>query len=195
MMKKEQRITLNNLEIRQSETDDMILEGYAATFNQPTVLYKVGDTEYKEVIERGAFDEMDYKDCCLKYNHSDNVPLLARTKNNSLELKVDEKGLFFRAKLFQTQTAKDVYTLVRAGALDKCSFAFTVKEDEYDRSTNTRIIRKIDKLYDVAIVDIPAYDSTSVLARNYFEAEREKEKYENNKLRLKLKLSLQEDLC
>ena len=44
-------------------------------------------------------------------------------------------------------------------------------------------------------VDIPTYDSTSVLARNYFEAEREKEKYENNKLRLKLKLSLQEDLC
>ena len=190
MMKKEQRITLNNLEIRQSETDDMILEGYAATFNEPTVLYKIGDTEYKEVIERGAFDEMDYKDCCLKYNHSDNVPLLARTKNNSLELKVDDKGLFFRAQLFQTQTAKDVYTLVRAGALDKCSFAFTVKEDEYDRKTNTRIIKKIDKLYDVAIVDIPAYDSTSVSARSYFEAEREKEKYENNKLRLKLKLSL-----
>lgn len=187
-MMKEQRITLNNFEIRQSETDEMILEGYAATFDSPTVLYKIGDTEYKEVIERGAFDEMDFKDCCLKYNHSDNVPLLARTKGGSLTLSVDDKGLFFRANLLNTQTAKDVYTLVRAGALDKCSFAFTVKEDEYDRQTNTRKIKKIDKLYDVAIVDIPAYDSTSVSARNYFEAKREN--IENEKLRLKLKLSL-----
>ena len=72
---------------------------------------------------------------------------------------------------------------------------FIIKEEEYDRKTRTRHIKKIDKLFDVAVVDIPAYDSTSVLARNYFEAEREKEKYENNKLRLKLKLSLQEDLC
>lgn len=189
---KEQRITLNNFEIRQSETDEMILEGYAATFDSPTVLYKIGDTEYKEVIERGAFDEMDYKDCCLKYNHSDNVPLLARTKGGSLELSIDNKGLFFRAKLFETQSAKDVYTLVRAGALDKCSFAFTVKEDLYDRKTNTRHIKKIDKLYDVAIVDVPAYDSTSVSARSYFESEIEKEilEKENEKLRLKLKLSL-----
>lgn len=190
-MKKEQRIILNNLEVRQSENDEMILEGYAATFDEPTVLFKIDETEYKEVIERGAFDEMDYKDCCLKYNHSDNVPLLARTKGGSLELSVDNKGLFFRAKLFETQSAKDVYTLVRAGALDKCSFAFTVKDDEYDRKTNTRHIKKIDKLYDVAIVDIPAYDSTSVSARNYFETEREKEEIEKlNKAELELLLEL-----
>ena len=59
-MKKEQRIILNNLEVRQSENDEMILEGYAATFDEPTVLFKIDETEYKEVIERGAFDEMDY---------------------------------------------------------------------------------------------------------------------------------------
>ena len=95
--------------------------------------------------------------------------------------------MFFRAKLFNTQAAKDVYTLVREGALDKCSFAFTIKEEEYDRKTRTRHIKKIDKLFDVAVVDIPAYDSTSVKARDFFELEREREK-----LKLKIKLGLEE---
>ena len=195
MSKKEQRITLNNLEIRQSENNEMILEGYAASFDKPTVLYKIDDIEYKEVIERGAFDGMDMRDCCLKYNHSSNVPILARTRGGSLELLVDDQGLFFRAKLFNTQAAKDVYTLVREGALDKCSFAFTIKDEEYDRTTRTRHIKKIDKLFDVAVVDIPAYDSTSVKARDFFELEREKEtlEREREKLKLKIKLGLEEN--
>lgn len=188
-MKKEMRILMNQLEVRQSDNEEMILEGYAATYDQPTVLHKIGNTEYKEVIDRGAFDGMDTRDCCLKYNHSDSVPLLARTKGGSLELSVDSQGLFFRAKLFKTQSAKDVYTLVRSGALDKCSFAFTVEEDSYDRETNTRHIKKVGKLYDVAIVDIPAYDTTSVSARSYFEAEKERES-EIEKLKLKIKLNL-----
>lgn len=190
-MAKEMRMSQNNLEIRQNSDNEMILEGYAATFEEPTILYKIGETEYKEVIERGAFDETDMKDCCLKYNHSDNVPLLARTKGGSLELSVDNRGLFFRAKLLNTQSAKDVYTLVRSGALDKCSFAFTIKEDTYDRASNTRHIKKIEKLYDVAIVDIPAYDSTSVSARSFFESQVESERQnELEKTKLKIKLSL-----
>lgn len=192
---KETRILLNNLEVRESEDKQMILEGYAASYDEPTVLYKIGDTEYKEVIDRGAFDGMDMRDCCLKYNHSDNVPILARTRGASLELSVDNRGLFFRAKLIDTQASRDVYTLVRAGALDKCSFAFTIKDDSYDRKTNTRHIKKIDKLFDVAIVDIPAYNSTSVSARSFFELESEKEVLErtNEKLKLKIKLNLEEE--
>ena len=69
-----------------------------------------------------------------------------------------------------------MFELVKQGGLDKCSFAFTIREESYDRKTRTRHIKKIDKLFDVAIVDIPAYDSTSVSARNFFELEREKEK-------------------
>lgn len=192
-MEKQTRLQVNNLEVRQNN-EGMILEGYAATFDSPTVLYKVGDTEYKEVIERGAFDEMITKDCCLKYNHSDNVPILARTRGNSLELDVDSIGLRFKAKLFDTQVARDVYTLVKEGALDKCSFAFTIKSDRYDRNTNTRHIEKIDRLFDVAIVDVPAYESTSVQARSFFDLEREREsmEIENGKLKLKIKLGLED---
>lgn len=176
MKEKQMRMTSNNLEIRMNDEDkSMVLEGYAATYDNPTVLYEIDGIEYNEVIDRGAFDGMDSKDCCLKYNHSSNVPILARTRGGSLELTVDDIGLRFRAKLFNTQSSRDVYELVKQGGLDKCSFAFTIKEDSYVRDTRTRHIKKIDKLFDVAVVDIPAYDSTSVSARSFFELERDKE--------------------
>lgn len=194
MQEKQSRLMMQNLEVRQNDEDGMILEGYAATYDNPTVLYKVGETEYKEVIDRGAFDEMITKDCCLKYNHSNSVPILARTRGGSLNLLVDEVGLKFSAKLFDTQVARDVYTLVKQGALDKCSFAFTIKDDAYDRATNTRHIKKIDKLFDVAIVDVPAYDTTTVSARSFFEMEIEREHLEREceKLKLKIKLELED---
>ncbi len=172
-MKKEIRIS----EFTNVSQDEMIVEGYAAVFNSPTILYKVDGIEYKEVIDRNAFNKTSFKDCCLKYNHESGVPILARTRGGSMEIKVDEAGLFFRAKLFDTQTARDVFTLVREGALDKCSFAFTIADggDEYDRATRTRTITNIEKCYDCSIVDTPAYDATSVHARSFFDLEREKE--------------------
>lgn len=176
MKEKQLRMTSNNLEIRMNNEDNsMVLEGYAATYDNPTVLYEIDGIQYNEVVDRGAFDGMDFKDCCLKYNHSNNVPILARTRGGSLELTVDEIGLRFRANLFNTQASRDVYELVKQGGLDKCSFAFTIKDESYERESRTRHIKKIDKLFDVAVVDIPAYDSTSVSARSFFELEREKE--------------------
>ena len=120
-------------------SEDMILEGYAATFDSPTVLYKRDGIAFKEVISRTAFDKTNFKDCCLKYNHESGIPILARTRGGSMELDIDNRGLYFRAKLFDTSVARDVYTLVKGGALDKCSFAFTIADggDTYDRETRT----------------------------------------------------------
>lgn len=172
-MKKEIRIA----EFTNVSQEDMIVEGYAAVFDSPTIIYKMDGIEYKEVIDKRAFDKTSFKDCCLKYNHESGVPILARTRGGSMEVKTDEVGLFFRAKLFDTQTARDVFTLVREGALDKCSFAFTIANggEKYDRGTRTRTITDIDKCYDCSIVDTPAYEATSVQARSFFDLEREKE--------------------
>lgn len=161
-----------------SENDEMILEGYAAVFDQPTVLWVDNGFEYKEVLDRHAFDGADMKKCCLKYNHESGVPPLARVRGGSLELGVDDYGLKFRAKLFNTQTSRDVYEIVKAGGIDECSFAFSISEEgfEYDKASRTRTIRKIDTLWDCAVVDNPAYGGTSVSARDFFSAEAEKER-------------------
>ena len=176
----EKRIKENRyVELRAIEdSEDMIIEGYAAVFNQETDLGWC-----KEVIDNRAFNECDMKDCCLNYNHGQSKAI-ARTRNGSLELIVDSVGLKIRAKLIDTTEGIDLYKSVKAGLLDKMSFAFTVKEDEWDYETDTRRIKNIDKLYDVSIVDIPAYEGTSVFARSKEEYEKEKEEYEKLKLKI-----------
>lgn len=156
----------------EEERDVMVLEGYPITFNQETL---IGDEEWGwiESIDPHAVDDADMKDTCLKYNHNDTSPIMARTRNGSLKLTIDEKGVFMRAELIDTQSNKDFYKMVKAGLLDKMSFAFTVDGEEVDNRTSPikRIIKRIGKLFDVSVVDIPAYDSTSLIARSKAMAE------------------------
>jgi len=183
MAKWERLVQFRNYEVEEQD-GEMILEGYATVFNQPTVLYTdERGNEYKEVIDRNAFNDCDMSKCCLKYNHESSVPVMARVRGGSLELSVDDYGLKFRAKLFNTSTSRDVYELVKEGGIDECSFAFTIATDgaDYNGDTRTRTIRSIGHLWDVAVVDNPAYGGTSVSARSFFEMEIEKEALENEK--------------
>lgn len=166
-MKKTRRVIMNketrmlNVELRANdENDKMVIEGYAITFNQPAT------HGYTEIISDKALDNTDMDDVPLKYNHEDSHLIMARTRNKSLELKKDDKGLFIRAELIDTQSNKDIYKSIKAGLIDKMSFGFTIRADEYDYDTDTRTITDIEKLYDVSVVDMPFYDTTSVYARN-----------------------------
>ena len=145
----------------------MVLEGYPIVFNEETLIGNE-DTGWIESIDPRALDETDMRDTPLKYNHQDITPILARVRNGSLKLTIDEKGLFMRAELLDTQQNKDFYKMVQAGLLDKMSFAFDVLDEKRNDLSRpaTRHIRKIGRLYDVSIVDVPAYDGTSLLARS-----------------------------
>jgi HK97 family phage prohead protease len=168
----------------------MIVEGYAVTYDSPTVLWEQDGIQYFEVIARGALDNADLSDVPFKYNHSDSVMIMARTRTKSLELTTDDKGLFVRAKLADTSQGRDLFKLIQLGEVDKMSFAFTVEEEKYNNETRTRTILKIKKLYDVSAVDIPAYDTTSISARNFFEVEIEKERKAMEIANLRKKLLL-----
>lgn len=157
------------MELRAVDNDEnkMILEGYAVVFDEET---QIGDDEwgFREVIDRGAFESADMKDVPLKYNHSEAVPILARTRNKSLTLTVDEKGLKIHAELLDTQDARDMYTRVKSGLLDKMSFAFTCDKVEWTDERGKLPLRRItgiEKLWDVSIVDLPAYEGTTIGAR------------------------------
>lgn len=137
--------------------DEMKIEGYAVVFNSPETY------DYTEVIDEHALDETDMSDVVLRYNHNDSFMVLARTRNKSLQLNVDEKGLMIDAKLQDDITDhKNIYNAIKSGLIDKQSFAFSVDEDEYDYDTDTRTIKKIGKLYDVSVVDQPFYNATDV---------------------------------
>lgn len=170
-------------------SDRMIIEGYAVLFDTPQT-YQYGDTTYTEQISRGALDNTDMKRTVLRYNHDDSVMALARVKNGSLVLSIDEVGLRVWAELLDTQTNRDLYKSIRNGLIDEMSFAFTVAKDgdkwtyEDDYTKVMREITAIDTLYDVSVVDTGFYEKTSVYARalNHVDALKE----EQNKRALEL---------
>ena len=159
-MNKEIRMLDVEMKALDNEENKMIIEGYPITFNSPA---KHG---YTEIISDRALDNCDLTDVPLKYNHEDSHLIMARTRNGSLSLEKDSVGLKMKAELIDTQSNKDIYKSIKAGLIDKMSFAFTVRGEEYDYDTDTRTITDIDRLYDVSVVDMPFYDSTSVFARN-----------------------------
>ena len=142
---------------------ELYVEGYAARFNSPTVLFEYEGREYKEQIAPEAFAEADMTDVIMNYNHGGKV--VARIRNNTLELKVDDNGLYVRARLDGTEEGRRLYEEIKGGYIDRMSFAFTIKEENYDKDAATWTVRKVKRLYDVAAVDIPAYDDTSIEAR------------------------------
>ena len=157
---KEKEIRKLELQFRAEDTEDgkMEIKGYSAVFNSPET-YWFGT----ELIDSKAFDEADMSDVVLRYNHNDNFMVLARTRNKSLDLSVDEKGLFMTARLQEdVSTHRDIFNAIKSGLIDKQSFAFTVDEDTYDYDTDTRTITKIGKVFDVSVVDQPFYNATDV---------------------------------
>lgn len=149
------------------EENKMVLEGYPIVFNEETL---IGDERsgWKEIIDAHALDNADMSDTPLKYNHQDITPILARVRNGSLKLTIDEVGLHMRAELIDTQQNRDFYKMVQAGLLDKMSFAFNVVEEQMNNQVvpAMRRVMKIGRLFDVSIVDVPAYDQTSLIARS-----------------------------
>lgn len=196
-MDKEVRMLAENFRALDSDNGKMIIEGYAVVFDSPAT------HGFTEIIDRNAFNGCDMKDVPLKYNHDDSHLILARTRNNSLELIVDDKGLKIRAELIDTTSNIDIYKSIQAGLLDKMSFAFTVADEEWDYTTDTRRILAIDRLFDVSVVDVPFYDTTSIYARALSTLEDGKKELENlkeqnkrdlarKKLELRLKLLKEE---
>lgn len=191
MEKKIKEVRLREVRaLEDTENDAMKIEGYAIVFDEPTDL-----GGYIEIIERGALNDCDMSDVCLKYNHEDTYLVMARTRNKSLQLEVDDHGLKVYAELIDTQSNRDVYKSIRAGLLDKMSFAFVVSDANWDTvdGVDIRRITGIGKLFDVSVVDVPAYDQTEVFARSKEAVEAEQQKFHELKLakeKLKLKLSL-----
>lgn len=178
----------------------MILEGYAITYDQPAT-HNYGKWEFTEVIKRGALNGADLKDVPLRYNHNDTFMVIARTRNQSLKLLVDDTGLKIVAELIDTQSNRDIYKSVQAGLIDKMSFAFDVVPGT-DKITETgdmtyREVNQINRIYDVSVVDCPFYDTTSVYARSVELLESALHKPEGLELRkqkMKLKFTYGKDI-
>ena len=184
------------LEVRKVEeetNDEMIVTGYASTFNEPYTLYEDESWRFDEVVDARAFDNTDMSDVIMQFDHEGRV--FARISNNTLKVTPDERGLLIEADLGGTELGRQLFEEIRGGYTNKMSFGFTVDgEDIRDTKTTdgkdltVRTITSVRKLYDVSAVSIPANDATSISVRNLTDGEIERiqaERLEAEKLELR----------
>jgi len=164
--------SFNKFEVREGGEGGegaLYVEGLAAPTNIVITLFTWDGVDYKEQIDARAFDGADMSDVIFNYNHEGKV--VARTRNKTLGLTIGTDGLHMRARLDGTDEGKRLYEEIKGGYIDRMSYAFSVSETSYNIDTHTRTIMKVKKVYDVSAVDFPAYDTTSISARNAFAAE------------------------
>lgn len=153
--------------------EDMVVEGYASTFNEPYELFSFDNITVREQVDASAFDGCDLSDVIMQYNHEGRV--FARGSNGTLLVTPDEHGLHIRADLSGTEIGRNLYEEIKGGYTTKMSFGFTVGADERLQTEEDgnidllRTITKIDKVYDVSAVSLPANDATVISARSFSE--------------------------
>lgn len=153
--------------------EEMVVEGYATTFDEPYTLYEDDEIRVMEQIDAHAFDDTDMADVIMQYDHEGRV--FARIANGTLKLTPDEHGLHVRADLGGTEIGRQLYEEIKGGYTSKMSFGFTVaadeelRKDEDGKTTYLRTITSIRKLYDVSAVSLPANNATEISARAFCE--------------------------
>lgn len=180
MLRKEKTMPSKEREYRNlaellAPDEEKRVKGYATTFDQPYKLWGDNSVEIWEVVDRNAFAKTDTSDVIMQFDHQGRV--FARTRNKTLALRSDEHGLLIDADLGGTEIGRELYEEIKGGYIDRMSFGFTVRGDEWsDRMEDgveirTRRITDIGKLYDVSAVSIPANDSTSISVRSLVDGE------------------------
>ncbi len=164
MSERETRAIAQPLEIRQDEGEAIRVSGYAAVFGEET---NIGGM-FTEVIDKGAFtNALSRQDDVVFLVNHDGLPL-ARTRSGTLKLTEDERGLYMETELDGSDPdVRAIVPKMKRGDLDKMSFAFVPKRQEWDDSGEIpkRTIQDLE-LHDVAIVTTPAYDGTEIGLRS-----------------------------
>lgn len=179
--------TRAGLELRYEQRDGKpLIAGYAAVFDSPSVEFRTWDGTFVEKIQRGAFTNTLKKqpDIRALVAH-DTSKVIGRTKNGTLILREDEKGLYSEIIPADTTEGRDILELTKRGDIDAMSFGFDI-EGYYWKMENGKETRYITDvtLYEVSLVAFPAYPATSAATRSMPEAikkelEQEKAKRSN----------------
>ena len=147
-----------------SDGENRNVSGFAANFME----YDLGS--FRERIERSAFDNLDNYDIHALYNHDYDRVLARRNKGKgTLDLQVNDEGLYFAFELPDTATGNEVRTLVSRGDVDQASWAFTVKKEEWIdvRSDKPlRVIKEVGEIFDISLTPRGANPTTSAALRS-----------------------------
>ena len=130
------------IKVERKDTN-LYIEGYAAYFENVD--------SYKDVIRRGAFsaflasEDAKRTKYCYQHDFADVIGVIE-------EMKEDERGLWFRAKVSNTSLGKDAAILIEDGALNEFSIGYSVKAAEYPDGGDVQRILTDVYLYEISLV-------------------------------------------
>lgn len=166
------------------------VEGYASTFDTYELCKDYDGNPIYERFERNAFDSADMSDTVLQFDHGGFV--CARVSNGTLALSIDDGGLHVAADLSKTTRSRMLYEDIKERNINAMSIKCSVESD-FDIETNTHIVRKVNRVYDVSAVSFPANDNTAIVARKKdMVKDIENKKNEKLKTLVEIKLKLGE---
>lgn len=155
---------VDGIEVKREDAH-LYVEGYAAVYGNID--------SYNDIVQAGAFDNFlsspDIKRCKFCFNHKlDDVIGIIE------EVKTDDKGLWFRAKVSNTSLGKDVAELISDGALSEFSIGYKTVKSNY-KDDGVRLLTEL-YLYEISVVSRAANPKATVT-----ETERKEEQQEEKK--------------
>lgn len=153
------------------------IEGYAIVFGVESRILADYWDNYREIIEPGAITEERLKEMDIKMTmYHNREKILARSVNGegTLKLSVDEVGVHYEFEAPNTVDGDTALELVKRGDLSGSSFMFWTDEKSgvsYEKRSDGIMLRRvktIGMIYDMTIAADPAYEETTVAAREAY---------------------------
>jgi len=160
-------------EFRNIGEDSPRIEGYSTLFNTESRTFSSSIGEFVEIVTKNAFDGADTSNVVAMWEHKSEFPLAA-TRNNTLDLEIDERGVKYAFSPSETTYSKDLLINIRSGLVNQSSFGFTFapgdEGQEWERRDDGKLVRYIKRIqdwFDVSPVTHAAFPDTSVAERSY----------------------------
>lgn len=173
-------IVCSEVKVERQDTN-LYIEGYGAYFGNVD--------SYGDIIRAGAFapflasDDAKRVKLCWQHNFDDVIGVIE-------EMREDERGLWFKAKISNTTLGKDAATLIEDGALNEFSIGYGVKAAEYptDQPGVSRVLTDV-YLYEISLVSRAANPKATLE-----DAERKGEQTNNQNTNDEMEKELKEQL-
>ena len=149
---------------------DFVFEGYGSVFDKPFPMWDRWGDPYTEVVKPGAFTRSLARpdlDVPFLIGHDDTRLALARTKNGTMQLSQDSRGLHVRAQLDGRRSdVRDLAYAVERGDMDEMSIGFVTMGQEWSADYETRSMLDLEMhrgdVSPVALAAIPETAGSTV---------------------------------
>jgi HK97 family phage prohead protease len=151
-------------EIKADDSDGMTFEGYASVFGNKD--------SWGDVMEPGAFKKTITE-------NKKRIKVLAMHDFYSVigipkTLQEDTKGLYFNAKISDTQLGRDIFTLIKDKAITEMSIGYNALKYEINRDENSkdygiRYLKEV-RLWEISPVTWGANEKAKIKALNIYDS-------------------------